>query len=520
MRVMGKFKLKTKTNKMKTLFLFLIFGLVIFSCSQKENYPLTKKTIITGQISNFLEVSDRTIVSIILKDILTEQRIITKNVNDKGQFRFEFELDHPTDFVLKYSSSLTYFISPGDSINFDIDNGCWKSKSNTNADQYSYYKVSGTAKRINKEVSKFSALYNDKMFNYTMQETIDSIKGLEPLQFLKYKQKQLNKFYAVLDSFNNAENTSVQFQNWAKNYLKYSNWYDLMYYRYGRPLATGDANPFTYVHEMPKEYFNFLNNMENKRSDALQASSYNSFLMEYEVYNHQMIPLETRKKFRELFEKDSEKGFSYYLKHYPVIESGFIKDVLLSKFYYTNLDAKLYNQINNLIDTTLIKDEQLRNRIQEKFNYEKKLSENPEFAAGSKINELINENDFYQALIKKYPNKVMYLDFWAPWCGPCLGEMPDSKTLKNQFEGKEVVFIYLANRCEESAWKTTIAENKIEGEHYFLTDKQYAGLRDLFEIKGIPHYALIDKSGKVVNAKAPRPSSGKEIINLINEYLK
>lgn len=505
---------------MKPLFPFFLLILILFSCSRKENYPSTKNTIITGQISNFYEVSERTIVSITFKDILTEQTKITENVNDKGQFRFEFELDHPTDFVLKYSGSLTFFISPGDSINFEIDNGCWKNDSETKADEYFFYKVTGTAERINKEVSKFSALYDDKMFNYNMQETIDSIKGLEPLNFLKYKQKQLNKFYATLDSFNTVENTSVQFQNWAKNYLKYSNWYDLMYYRYGHPIETGDANPFEYVYKMPKEYFNFLDNLQNRRSNALQASSYNNFLMEYEVYSRQMIPLDTQKKFRELFKKDPEKGCSYYMEHYPEVESGFIKDVLISKFYYTNLDAKLYNQINNLIDTTLIKDEQLRNRIQEKLNYEKELSENPEFATGSNINESTSENDFYQALVTKYPNKVIYLDFWAPWCGPCMSEMPNSKNLKKQFDGKDVVFVYLANRCEESAWKTTIAEKKIEGEHYYLTDKQYAGLRDLFEIKGIPHYALIDKNGKIVNSKAPRPGSGKVITNLINECLK
>jgi hypothetical protein len=100
-----------------------------------------------------------------------------------------------------------------------------------------------------------------------------------------------------------------------------------------------------------------------------------------------------------------------------------------------------------------------------------------------------------------------------------MAEMPHGKNIKKQFEGKDVTFVYLGNQCEETAWKTTIAEKKIEGEHYFLSKKQFAQLSNVFEVSGIPHYAFIDKKGNIVKKKAPRPSSGEELVNLINKHL-
>ena len=59
----------------------------------------------------------------------------------------------------------------------------------------------------------------------------------------------------------------------------------------------------------------------------------------------------------------------------------------------------------------------------------------------------------------------------------------------------------------------------MEGEHYLLTDEQYGQLVTKFGIRGIPRYMLIDRQGELVEPNAPRPSSGQELIDLINRYL-
>ena len=300
--------------------------------------------------------------------------------------------------------------------------------------------------------------------------------------------------------------------------LKFAEWKDLMRYRWVKPMYDKEDRDM-FLRAIPIEYFGFLEEWDRENRGYLKSMDYLRFLHEYGMYTDQLVPLDTQQVYRELWKEDFEKSAAFKPRYYCEVETGFIKDVLVSKYYYMLLSGKFYEKMKNIFDASIIEDEKLKSRILEKFEYEKDLFENPQFAAGSKINVLKNENDFLQAIIKNYPEKVIYIDFWAPWCSPCMGEMPHAKKIKEQFKGKEVVFVYLANRCEEAAWKTTIAEKNIEGEHYLLTDKQYAGLTAIFEIQGIPHYSFIDKKGNIVFEKAPRPSSGDELIDLINKYL-
>ncbi len=99
-------------------------------------------------------------------------------------------------------------------------------------------------------------------------------------------------------------------------------------------------------------------------------------------------------------------------------------------------------------------------------------------------------------------------------------QMPYAKKLHEKFENEDVVFLYLANRCSEEAWKATIAEKNMQGEHYLLNNNQYSILAGEFGISGIPHYVLIDKTGNVVNKKAPRPSSADVLFREVERLIK
>jgi len=79
--------------------------------------------------------------------------------------------------------------------------------------------------------------------------------------------------------------------------------------------------------------------------------------------------------------------------------------------------------------------------------------------------------------------------------------------------------VYLASQCTDSQWKVSIQENDIRGEHFLLNDEQLLSLSGLLGIQGIPHYTLLDKEGNIVEKSAPRPSSGDELVSLIENYL-
>jgi thiol-disulfide isomerase/thioredoxin len=501
---------------MKTIIFIFLAVLILLSCNHNEINQGTKKTVITGQVDHFDKISEHEIIEIVIPDLLAGQKRITQQINEKGQFRFEVEIQEPTEFNLKYSGILTYYIFPGDSINIEINSNCWSKTTSTYTEESNFYILTGTSEKMNSDVSKFMAIYRDSLLN--RQANSDSVKSMDALNFLMFKNNQLNELQTSLKNFNESENTSKEFRKWSQNYIKYDNWSGIMEYRWFHAMAI-NADFGSYATKMPPEYFDFLNKLENRRGDELTVSTYLNFLNEYAMYIDQMVPLDSQKVYLTNMADEFEKGASFFLRYYNQVEKGFLKDVLISKFYYRLLDAKYYAQLKNIFDINLIADKEFHDIIQQKYDYEKSLYENPQFSERTKFNELKNENDFLNALIKNYPNKVIYIDFWAPWCSPCMSEMPYSEKIKNHFQDKNVAFVYLANRCEEGAWKTTIAEQKIDGEHYLLSDKQYAQLSEIFKITGIPHYALIDNKGNIVNENAPRPSSDNELINLIEKNL-
>ena len=65
-------------------------------------------------------------------------------------------------------------------------------------------------------------------------------------------------------------------------------------------------------------------------------------------------------------------------------------------------------------------------------------------------------------------------------------------------QNKEIVFLYITNPSSpEKAYKTIMPG--IKGEHYRLNEDQYNWLANQFNVTGIPHYALINKAGKVID---------------------
>lgn len=157
------------------------------------------------------------------------------------------------------------------------------------------------------------------------------------------------------------------------------------------------------------------------------------------------------------------------------------------------------------------------NRIKEKYDRIKTLkkgSPSPSFNYPDSSGKNIS--------LESLKGKLVYVDVWATWCGPCKAQIPFLKQLEEKYREEDIAFVSLSidQLKNISKWKDMIVDKELEGIQ-IIADKAWRSkfVTD-YVIEGIPRFILIDKDGNLMDPMAPRPAIYVEGEMQLNEEIQ
>jgi thiol-disulfide isomerase/thioredoxin len=115
------------------------------------------------------------------------------------------------------------------------------------------------------------------------------------------------------------------------------------------------------------------------------------------------------------------------------------------------------------------------------------------------------DTDGNELSLASFKGKLVYVDVWATWCGPCKAEIPSLQKLEADYHGKDITFMSVSVDTDKEAWEKMVADKELGGIQLWADG--WSKITKDYAIFGIPRFMLFDAEGNVISTNAPRPSS-------------
>ncbi len=157
--------------------------------------------------------------------------------------------------------------------------------------------------------------------------------------------------------------------------------------------------------------------------------------------------------------------------------------------------------------------------------YLKKLKSNKskKLLIGKGAKEFSFEDQYGSTIsLSDFIGKIVLIDIWATWCGPCKYELPYFEKIQKRYKNDKISFISISidDSRDKNKWIDFLEKESPMGIQLFENKNGKSEFISDLNINSIPKYLLIDPSGKFVSLDAPKPSSEEKLTELIDSLLK
>ena len=462
---------------MKKIILILpLFYLLACQNSPTESTPEIKEANLSGAIDNprGKEVT-----------LYLQGEKILIPVDDTGKFTTKIPVESPMMLQMVHGGErTTIYVQPG----YDL------------AVQFNTAEFDETINYSGKGAAENNYLASKFLLDEQLMTNWRDLFGLETNEFLAkiedMQQKHKDNFKSAMsqnsdmsDDFVAIEKQNIQIVS-ANNRLMYPS-----YYAYAKNVE----EPV-----MPEGYYDFLKNFEFNDERMLASQDFKNFIDAY-----------LARKAKQQVGEDAE-NFAAASAQIKLIDQFSTSPKIKDYAYYTMLGGLLSEYGADFPSDILAtfkancKDEEMVSKVMEEYNQWAKL------AKGEKAPSWKYENTKGEMVaLEDLRGKVVYIDVWATWCGPCKAELPYLEKLVEQYEdGGKIAFTSISIDENKDAWEKMVKEKEMKGIQLFADKAWKSSICEDNLIKGIPRFMLIDAEGKIINVNAPRPSS-KEINKIL-----
>ena len=96
--------------------------------------------------------------------------------------------------------------------------------------------------------------------------------------------------------------------------------------------------------------------------------------------------------------------------------------------------------------------------------------------------------------------QLVFLDFWATWCGPCREMQPTYRSLQEKYKGKNINFVFISLDNSERLWKDYLVSKRMGGQHLIANEALgfKSPVSEDYQIPSLPYALLLDSNGTIV----------------------